>query len=101
MKAYFHQGESLDDARLDTHIQDFYKYHPFGSFDYTKGYCYIDRIGYRLPTKLAEQIAMANAAATNESSNKQKKKKRKNMAIQRSLTPHLDCCPDTFLTTLS
>ena len=29
---------------------------PYGSFDYSKGYMYIDRICYRLPTKVAEKL---------------------------------------------
>jgi hypothetical protein len=58
---------------------------PYGSFDYSKGYMYIDRICYRLPTKVAEKLG--------EKINGDRKKK-KSRSIQRSLTPHLDCCPD-------
>jgi hypothetical protein len=60
---------------------------PYGSFDYSKGYMYIDRICYRLPTKIAGKLG--------EQINGDRKKK-KSRSIQRSLTPHLDCCPDTF-----
>jgi hypothetical protein len=51
---------------------------PHGSFDVTKGYMYLDRIGYRLPTVLARTAGSQKRP------------------IQRSLTPHLDCCPETF-----
>eukprot|EP00980_Cylindrotheca_fusiformis_P028118 scaffold22581_cov123-Cylindrotheca_fusiformis.AAC.15 len=61
--------------------------HPFGSFDCEKGYMYIDRICYRLPTKSAEELG--------ERINGDRKKK-KARSMQRSLTPHLDCCPATF-----
>jgi hypothetical protein len=64
---------------------------PYGSFDYSKGYMYIDRICYRLPTKIAEKLG----EQINGDSNK-KKKMKKSRSLQRSLTPHLDCCPDTF-----
>ena len=70
---------------------------------------YIDRIGYRIPTSLAESIGrqqhqlktkknttqqqpqQPTASSTN---NKSKKKKAK--PIQRSLTPHFDCCPEKY-----
>lgn len=47
--------------------------HPFGPFDPSKGYMYIDRLCYRIPDEIT--------------SNSKKK------SLQRSLTPHLDCCP--------
>ena len=50
--------------------------HPYGPFDSRKGYMYIDRVCYRLPDKIAIP----------EGTNKRK-------GLQRSLTPHLDCCP--------
>jgi hypothetical protein len=66
----------------------------FGKFDCDKGYLYIDRVGYRLPTDLAEKLG---ANDTDPSiNNAVSSKKRKSLAIQRSLTPHLDCCPETF-----
>jgi len=58
---------------------------PFGDFDCNKGYIYLDRIGYRIPTKLSDAIATIGM-------NEKKKK-----SLQRSLTPHLDCCPDTIV----
>mmetsp|Transcript_22809 Transcript_22809/g.56361 ORF Transcript_22809/g.56361 Transcript_22809/m.56361 type:complete len:358 (-) Transcript_22809:1741-2814(-) len=58
--------------------------HPYGEFDCEKGYVYIDRICYRLPTRLSEELG--------DSINNERKKRAR--PIQRSLTPHLDCCPD-------
>lgn len=71
-------------------------YHPFGDFDCDKGYAYIDRIGYRLPTTMSEQIGQSIQQQQIEQGLKVKKKKKSRSAIQRSLTPHLDCCPDTI-----
>lgn len=65
---------------------DDFKRHPFGPFDTSRGYVYIDRIGYRIPTKIAECLG-----------NSGRKSKKKSRPIQRSLTPHLDCCPTTIL----
>jgi hypothetical protein len=77
-----------------------YKWHPYGGdVDFeTKGYCYIDRVGYRLPTELAQEWGdriykrNTNTDLTTATS----KKKKKLRSLQRSLTPHLDCCPDTL-----
>lgn len=71
-------------------------YHQFGAFDPSKGYMYIDRLGYRIPTALAEEIGEQVARNSCTKENTKKNKKKKNMAIQRSLTPHFDVCPDTF-----
>ena len=69
---------------------------------------YIDRIGYRIPTELAESIGKQqhtknNAATqsaqqqTSSTNNTTKaKKKLKARPIQRSLTPHFDCCPEKY-----
>ena len=72
---------------------------------------YIDRIGYRIPTKLAESIGKQqhtnnNAATqsaqqqpsstTNTTKATPKKKNLKARPIQRSLTPHFDCCPEKY-----
>lgn len=59
-------------------------WHPYGPFDSNHGFLYIDRVCYRLPTTVSDDIG--------NKVNKDKKKKAR--AIQRSLTPHLDCCPD-------
>eukprot|EP01039_Chlorochromonas_danica_P009832 gene9828-10875_t len=50
--------------------------HPFGPFDTEKAYMYIDRVGYRLPSALSQQLGKNNKSP-----------------LQRSLTPHLDCSP--------
>lgn len=53
--------------------------HPFEApFDAKKGYFYLDRIGFRVPDIISAQHA---------------KGKRH---LQRSLTPHLDCCPSAL-----
>lgn len=76
--------------------------HPYENFDCSKGYAYLDRIGFRLPTSLAEEIGMdmqKGPSATHIGGNlsmKKNKRKRSKLAIQRSLTPHLDNCPDTI-----
>jgi hypothetical protein len=46
---------------------------------------YIDRIGYRISTAMAERLGSSTG-----------KESKKAKPIQRSLTPHLDCCPDNF-----
>jgi ectoine hydroxylase-related dioxygenase (phytanoyl-CoA dioxygenase family) len=51
--------------------------HPYGEFNPNRGYMYIDRICYRIPTAISNLFATGN--------NKK--------FLQRSLTPHLDCCP--------
>ena len=87
------ENESCDEKEMpskESLSQDVqYKWHPYGSsIDYDKGYMYIDRIGCRLPSKLAQELGDHYV-----NSEIQKKKAR---SIQRSLTPHLDCCPDTI-----
>lgn len=57
-------------------------YHPFGEIDSHQGYIYIDRVCCRVPDAVSELHG-------DDSSGKKKKKK----TLQRSLTPHLDCCP--------
>lgn len=54
--------------------------HPYGPFDSNKGYMYIDRCCFRLPDELIYPPGVDGT-----------KSKRK--TLQRSLTPHLDCCP--------
>jgi len=71
---------------------------------------YIDRIGYRIPTSLAETIGKQQhqlqtknttqqqtqqPTASSKTTNKSKKNK-KAKPIQRSLTPHFDCCPEKY-----
>lgn len=71
---------------LDT-INQRYKWHPYGPFNTTQGFLYMDRIGYRIPTCLAETLGQRYNPCT---------KKKKKLPLQRSLTPHLDCCPTTM-----
>ena len=80
--AYCHRGE----AKPDLAERDHWKWHPYGAWDCRKAYMYLDRVGYRLPTALAEQLGATNKQA----------KGNKRAPIQRSLTPHLDCCPETL-----
>jgi hypothetical protein len=85
--AYCHDGESQDSLSPE----ESFRWHPFGSFDCHKGFVYIDRVGYRLPTQQAESLGeLINP-----------NRKRKSRALQRSLTPHLDCCPETMYTSCS
>jgi hypothetical protein len=51
--------------------------HDYGKFDPRRGYMYIDRICYRVPDAL-----MSGS---------------KRHRLQRSLTPHLDCCPQVLV----
>jgi hypothetical protein len=80
--AYCHEGENQESLSPESQVQ----WHPHGAFDFNKGCMYIDRIGYRLPTKVAQEVG--------ERINGHKKKKSR--SIQRSLTPHLDCCPGSL-----
>lgn len=66
----------------------------------------MDRIGFRIPTQIAESIgkqlytaSMAAHPGTTTESKRMMTSKRKDKRarpIQRSLTPHFDCCPETF-----
>ena len=79
-----HEGEAKDQL---SHAEQ-YRWHPFGPFDCRKGYSYIDRVGYRLPSELAQEIGDCLHP----------ERKKKASALQRSLTPHLDCCPSSMYT---
>ena len=70
---------------------------------------YIDRIGYRIPTSLAESIGKQQhqlqtkntpqqqpQQPTASSTTNKSKKNKKAKPIQRSLTPHFDCCPENY-----
>jgi hypothetical protein len=52
--------------------------HPFGKFNSKEALMYIDRVCYRVPDRISELHC----------SDKSKKR-----PLQRSLTPHIDCCP--------
>jgi len=51
--SYAQNGESEDELML---LGKQEMYHPFGKFDASKGYMYIDRLGYRIPTNMAETV---------------------------------------------
>lgn len=105
-ETYCYSGEEFE--QLDE--EDRWKWHPFGSFDPSHGYAYIDRIGFRLPTDLAEKIGqhqetrfqkmVHNAVSVSrkeEETEERSGRKRRIRPIQRSLTPHLDCCPESYM----
>lgn len=52
--------------------------HPYGKFNHEHPLLYIDRACFRVPDEISEL----------HSTDKDKKK-----GLQRSLTPHIDCCP--------
>ncbi|KAL7509633.1 hypothetical protein ACHAXN_006575 [Cyclotella atomus] len=93
-EAYCHDGEKLEDMLPGTEqdADNSFKWHPYGSFDCNRGHLYIDRIGFRLPSKIAEQIG---EEVVKEQPSEAGKKYR-SRPIQRSLTPHFDCCPETY-----
>ena len=86
--AYNCGGQSKESLPEDQRFQ----WHPYGGdVDFeNKGYAYIDRVGYRLPTELAQEWGDRIHKRNNI------KKKKKLRSIQRSLTPHLDCCPENL-----
>ena len=79
-----------------------YKWHPYEAFDPSRGYAYVDRIGYRLNSDLAKELggdpppAVASSTPSSTATANKSKKKKRPMPLQRSLTPHLDCCPDNL-----
>jgi len=64
------------------HSQPYLWSTPYGSFDPDRGFAYIDRVGFRVPSSIAAVHAV------------------KKMKLQRSLTPHLDCCPHDLYASL-
>jgi hypothetical protein len=52
--------------------------HPYGPFDPKQGYFYLDRTGFRVPDHISQRHAKGKRP------------------LQRSLTPHLDCCPSAL-----
>ncbi|TMW67954.1 hypothetical protein Poli38472_007626 [Pythium oligandrum] len=53
--------------------------HPFGEFNGKHGYMYINRVCYRVPDKISQMHGA-----------------KKSRPMQRSLTPHVDCCPTSL-----
>lgn len=87
--AYCQNGETLQELAPDQQ----FKWHPYGAVDKSSGgYAYIDRICYRLPTALSDELGRQIISKSNRTPTNKNKK----LTLQRSLTPHLDCCPDTF-----
>lgn len=93
--AYCYQGET---SWQDLAANEQFKWHPYGPVDHANsgGYVYIDRICYRLPTALSDEIGRQTLSSSSNVTNNNKKKNKKKLSLQRSLTPHLDCCPDTY-----
>lgn len=52
--------------------------HPYGPFDPNRGFFYLDRTGFRVPDRISQRHAKGKRP------------------LQRSLTPHLDCCPSAL-----
>jgi hypothetical protein len=57
--------------------------HGHGRFESNHGYTYIDRVGFRVPSRISRMHGKESI-------------KGKRKPLQRSLTPHLDCCPASF-----
>ena len=83
---YQHGGADKESLPSDQR----FLWHPYGDIDFDKGYVYIDRCGYRIPSSLAQSWGDLLHPDV---------KKKKMRLIQRSLTPHLDCCPENFYLT--
>jgi ectoine hydroxylase-related dioxygenase (phytanoyl-CoA dioxygenase family) len=62
--------------------------HPYGKFEASKGFMLIDRVCFRLPEEVSN-----GGLPTLPSENKEPKLKK---PLQRSLAPHLDCCPQSL-----
>lgn len=65
---------------------------PFGTFDPNKGFMYIDRVCFRVPDTISLSPSFSSSSLSSAAASS-KKKKKKIKPLQRSLTPHLDCCP--------
>jgi hypothetical protein len=74
--------------------------HPFGPFDPRKGYMYIDRVCFRVPEAVNDAASAAVASSSSSSSSSSSKNKKKARGLQRSLTPHIDCCPHRMFTSV-
>ena len=53
-------------------------------------FAHVDRVGFRVPDKVSELHSQHVAQRTHKVSNKRIARR---LQLQRSLTPHLDCCP--------
>lgn len=71
-----HNNEERDTNDKDD-VENLYA-HPYGPFDPNQGYFYLDRTGFRVPDHISQRHAKGRRL------------------LQRSLTPHLDCCPSAL-----
>jgi hypothetical protein len=86
-KAAYNRGSHQDNKESISKEHRF-QWHPYGGdIDFSKGYVYIDRLGYRLPSTLSQSWGDRIHSG---------QKKKKLRSVQRSLTPHLDCCPENL-----
>jgi hypothetical protein len=69
-------------SSTSTNLSEHLFHHPFGSFNPFHGYMAIDRVCFRLPEELSQELGAEKKGGKN-----------KKYGLQRSLTPHLDCCP--------
>ena len=65
--------------------------HPYGRFPPKQAFIHIDRVGFRVPDKVSE--AHATEIKGKGKGKGSKKGNKGHKPLQRSLTPHLDCCP--------
>lgn len=71
------ENEEHDINKNDDKDKQLYA-HPYGPFDPKQGYFYLDRTGFRVPDHISQRHAKGKRP------------------LQRSLTPHLDCCPSAL-----
>lgn len=96
-KKYSNIMQDLYDSTYKTNIGDWK--HPYGG-KWDGVWAHVDRVGYRLPDSMnvvvEEKRVMADGAAVDsgDSRDETSKAMSKKKFHQRSLTPHLDCCPD-------
>lgn len=76
--------QALWEATYSSGVTEHFQ-HPFGPFNPKEGYMYVDRCCFRLPDELIYPQGVDTAKA-------------KRKTLQRSLTPHLDCCPHNMHT---
>ena len=80
-----------DDSEMD------FRNHQFGPFDLNRAFMYIDRICYRIPSDISKAVGKRIC----EQDVAKSTKSNRIWPLQRSLTPHLDLCPDTVLKRLN
>ena len=54
----------------DESLVEEWKRHPFGPFDVNKACIYLDRVGYRIPTKISERIPHENVVGIGDTTGK-------------------------------